>query len=650
MSHVSQRTRRNQRKSKRANIYIEKTSNEARARAYRFEVSDELVPPVDSDSEMEGVSSVSVASSQSSLRNGTYRLSSHETTAYRSYALRSREASTSHQTVQGPPRARRLLPNGSVHSSSRESTPYVDCENDEESYPVNGTILGAGQDSTYQTEATNEPSTPSTGLWKILKTICSGIGGLVYSFLMLGFIWEKWLLYKKPKKAKKRVQIQEHHETIGGDGDLAYQARARNNYRSSSKTTTSYYSDSEGEDERISSHSQVPPATTSIRTSRTSAVFTTLSTLESFLWKLLKVSLILTLVIAIYTFCIFLLHQQQQQMPIVGQYEDHSGTLDFDINTRFMLIENELRENKLEDVNFRRKQAQSFDGVSLRIGQLESSAKDQKTREKDINEQLHKLEIVFQHEKDETETWRRKEFNMDRISEQVLPLLNSKIRQAIETSINVRDGNDEVIKERLQKVEEVLEQQKDDIENWKRMGLNVEEIWNQILPLLNSKIDAAIQMSSNSRDDEEKDTTNQQIEQLKVILQQQKEEIETWKRKDLNFDEILERMLPILNTKITQVVKLSCNSRDCGDAAVGVGITTEDIERMIKRAIAKYDADKTGVPDLALESAGGSILSTRCTISAESKLMSRISFWGFRVWSPPNTPRTIIQVRLLFSC
>ncbi|CAL8071730.1 unnamed protein product [Orchesella dallaii] len=111
---------------------------------------------------------------------------------------------------------------------------------------------------------------------------------------------------------------------------------------------------------------------------------------------------------------------------------------------------------------------------------------------------------------------------------------------------------------------------------------------------------------------------------------------------EIDTAQIQEIMLPLLVTEIEKQVTLSCNSKKCPEGHPFAGLSTEDIELMIRRAIGKYDADKTGLPDLALESAGGSILSTRCTKSSELR-NSVISYWGFRLWSPPNTPRTIIQ-------
>jgi len=72
------------------------------------------------------------------------------------------------------------------------------------------------------------------------------------------------------------------------------------------------------------------------------------------------------------------------------------------------------------------------------------------------------------------------------------------------------------------------------------------------------------------------------------------------------------------------------------------GIDLSEVGKMIRAAIAKYDADKTGLPDLALEPAGGTVLSTRCTKSSQSK-NSVLTLWGWRVWSFSNSPRTIIQ-------
>lgn len=77
--------------------------------------------------------------------------------------------------------------------------------------------------------------------------------------------------------------------------------------------------------------------------------------------------------------------------------------------------------------------------------------------------------------------------------------------------------------------------------------------------------------------------------------------------------------------------------------ANGGGGDPDELDRKIHMAIKKYDADKTGLPDVALEPGGGSIVSTRCTKSAQHK-NSIVSLFGIPIWSPPNNPRMIIQV------
>lgn len=143
---------------------------------------------------------------------------------------------------------------------------------------------------------------------------------------------------------------------------------------------------------------------------------------------------------------------------------------------------------------------------------------------------------------------------------------------------------------------------------------------------------------------------NSDIQDMKLRVEEVKTTVYENEHKTAEVEVDIEKLktvlLPILSSEIQKSVEISCQTRNCpeGSPSSILGeFSTADIELMIKRAIAKYDADKTGLPDLALESAGGSILSTRCTKSSELR-NSVISYWGFRLWSPPNTPRTIIQV------
>jgi hypothetical protein len=116
---------------------------------------------------------------------------------------------------------------------------------------------------------------------------------------------------------------------------------------------------------------------------------------------------------------------------------------------------------------------------------------------------------------------------------------------------------------------------------------------------------------------------------------------------DVDYEAVKSAILPGLMSEIESKVKVSCETRNCPEPEVVPASPPSSIpaglENLIQVALSKYDADKTGMPDLALEPAGGSILSTRCTRSSKLR-NSVVSLWGFKIWSPPNNPRTIIQV------
>lgn len=71
--------------------------------------------------------------------------------------------------------------------------------------------------------------------------------------------------------------------------------------------------------------------------------------------------------------------------------------------------------------------------------------------------------------------------------------------------------------------------------------------------------------------------------------------------------------------------------------------TSEDVvQKIVRNALFIYDADKIGKFDYALESAGGSIISTRCTETYHTGT-AQFSLFGVPFWYTSNSPRTVIQ-------
>ncbi|XP_055916283.1 klaroid protein isoform X1 [Eupeodes corollae] len=75
---------------------------------------------------------------------------------------------------------------------------------------------------------------------------------------------------------------------------------------------------------------------------------------------------------------------------------------------------------------------------------------------------------------------------------------------------------------------------------------------------------------------------------------------------------------------------------------IKMALSENEIKKIVKGVLAVYDADKTGLVDYALESAGGQILSTRCTENYPIK-SAQISVFGIPLWYPANTPRIAIS-------
>ncbi|XP_061498555.1 klaroid protein isoform X1 [Anopheles gambiae] len=82
---------------------------------------------------------------------------------------------------------------------------------------------------------------------------------------------------------------------------------------------------------------------------------------------------------------------------------------------------------------------------------------------------------------------------------------------------------------------------------------------------------------------------------------------------------------------------------DPASSSTSSNLTEDDVKRIVRDALIVYDADKTGRVDYALESAGGQVLSTRCTESYQANSAEFRIFGIIPIPYSSNTPRTVIS-------
>ncbi|XP_077595117.1 uncharacterized protein LOC144211613 isoform X2 [Stigmatopora nigra] len=85
-----------------------------------------------------------------------------------------------------------------------------------------------------------------------------------------------------------------------------------------------------------------------------------------------------------------------------------------------------------------------------------------------------------------------------------------------------------------------------------------------------------------------------------------------------------------------------CHSKTAFKEVHGKALTRKEADLMIKNALRLFSHDQTGLADYALESGGGTILSTRCSETYKTKA-ALISLFGIPLWYFSQSPRVVIQ-------
>ncbi|XP_055602442.1 klaroid protein isoform X2 [Uranotaenia lowii] len=128
---------------------------------------------------------------------------------------------------------------------------------------------------------------------------------------------------------------------------------------------------------------------------------------------------------------------------------------------------------------------------------------------------------------------------------------------------------------------------------------------------------------------------------VNAVIQQEMERSAATLMKDVS-EKIQKEILAAIQTQKSEINLESETGRTATTGSGGSGLSEDDVRRIVRDSLRIYDADKTGLVDYALESAGGQILSTRCTENYHSQ-SAQISIFGIPLWYPTNTPRTVIS-------
>ncbi|XP_064368473.1 SUN domain-containing protein 2 isoform X3 [Dromaius novaehollandiae] len=72
------------------------------------------------------------------------------------------------------------------------------------------------------------------------------------------------------------------------------------------------------------------------------------------------------------------------------------------------------------------------------------------------------------------------------------------------------------------------------------------------------------------------------------------------------------------------------------------GVTEEQVHLIVNQALKHYSEDRVGMVDYALESAGASVINTRCSETYETKT-ALLSLFGIPLWYHSQSPRVILQ-------
>ncbi|KAM5332615.1 SUN domain-containing protein 2 isoform 1-T2 [Glossophaga mutica] len=118
----------------------------------------------------------------------------------------------------------------------------------------------------------------------------------------------------------------------------------------------------------------------------------------------------------------------------------------------------------------------------------------------------------------------------------------------------------------------------------------------------------------------------------------------------LQREEVQAQLQELENKVLAHVAEMQGKSAREAVASLGlrlqkegvIGVTEEEVHRIVNQALKRYSEDRIGMVDYALESGGASVISTRCSETYETKT-ALLSLFGVPLWYHSQSPRVILQ-------
>ncbi|XP_042623211.1 SUN domain-containing protein 1-like isoform X6 [Cyprinus carpio] len=277
---------------------------------------------------------------------------------------------------------------------------------------------------------------------------------------------------------------------------------------------------------------------------------------------------------------------------------------------------------------------------SLLKGQVQKDAKDtQQHQEKHAEERqsentrLAEAEALLQTLARKTEELQRKQERAFR----KIPEAEAPATDPDPHSEEAESSSSEVLLAEVRRLEETLERIRDDVQGLMGCRDKCEQL-DSLSDSVSEQVEKEIRSLFYGSDREE------ELELPKSLLQWLSDHFVSTTEMQASLSTLENSILGNLSLQVEEGQSPSKETitQTVRQATGEAGLSEEHVQLIVNNAMKLYSEDRTGLVDYALESGGGSIISTRCSESFDTKT-ALLSLFGFPLWYFSQSARVVIQ-------